>query len=946
MDIKICSYNCCSLRKNIDIVRKLTDMNFDVIFLQETFVIDEKLGDLDYIDENYECVGVGAFYSEKSLLSVAGRPQGGMACLWRRDSPFVIDKVVINKNMCILSLSIGNLRTVLVNVYLNSDIWEIRTQTEYLENLNKMENVLVDYDFDQIYYLGDFNADPYVGRAWTNLKEFMARNAIKCYDFESLSSDTITFISHDNSHSKWLDHILGRDCQDSCVSNIVVHDDLIGSDHLPISVTCAKIGESQGISNFIDWPNLKDEDLKSVENTALSMMGNFLDYDVTRCNKIGCIDKGHIVQIEQMFEKLVSSIETGSQQYVKNIKKKDKFKIIPGWNRRVKSLHNIAREDYLKWLECGKDKETPQYERMVNSKKNFKKALNDCKLNEFEEICSSIEEKYKSKNFISFWKEVKRKKSHAKRSHIIDGKSKSCDILEIFSHKFLSSEYEEDNVEHETELLNNIKETWNTSRKFCLQISSSTIQMYCRKLKSGMGHDGIHSHFLKNASGRFLDSLAHVMNSCFGHCFFPDGVLKGDINPTVKDLRGNVTESSNYRPVMQSSCLLKIFEMHVLSILEDACFILKDVVHNYTKNRGKAFVAFVDLSKAFDRVDHFILGQQLLKRNVPPDIVLLLMHYFRNQQARVCWNGGQGGYSYINKGVRQGGIVSPFLFKLYIDGLIERISLSNVGCMLGLIRINILAYADDIVLITDSESNLKYLYNILNEEILKLRLMINKNKSKCMIFERPVKRDKRKDILFGNDVIEVVENYKYLGYVVNCQLSDVPDVKQRLNDFNSKFNSVFRNFKNVSLETFLFLFSSYCLPEYGLNLWNTSEILSKQFFKCFETTFSNALKRILGVPVHSSSHIVVDMCKHLLLKHHLAYVQARYIKRVIRSKKNLIRLCRPYLKSGYLCTSVGKLFNQSYAADIWENDLDVLGARILWVQTHEERRGICHYFGM
>ena len=125
-----------------------------------------------------------------------------------------------------------------------------------------------------------------------------------------------------------------------------------------------------------------------------------------------------------------------------------------------------------------------------------------------------------------------------------------------------------------------------------------------------------------------------------------------------------------------------------------------------------------------------------------------------------------------------------------------------------------------------------------------------------------------------------------------------------------------------------------------------SEILSKQFFKCFETTFSNALKRILGVPVHSSSHIVVDMCKHLLLKHPLAYVQARYIKRVIRSKKNLIRLCRPYLKSGYLCTSVGKLFNQSYAADIWENDLDVLGARILWVQTHEERRGICHYFGM
>ena len=151
-----------------------------------------------------------------------------------------------------------------------------------------------------------------------------------------------------------------------------------------------------------------------------------------------------------------------------------------------------------------------------------------------------------------------------------------------------------------------------------------------------MGHDGIHSHFLKNASDRFLDGLSHFMNSCFIHCVFPEDLLKGDINPTIKDLKGNVTESSNYRPVMQSSCILKLFEMHILSILEekisfndrqfgfekgtstaDACFVLKNITHNYTRNKGKAFVAFVDLSKAFDKVDHFTLGQKLLDQNYP-----------------------------------------------------------------------------------------------------------------------------------------------------------------------------------------------------------------------------------------------------------------------------------------------------------------------------------------
>ena len=973
MDVKVCSYNCCSLRKNIDIIRKLTDMKFDVVFLQETYVVDEKLGDLDYIDEHYDSIGVGAFYSEVCLSSGAGRPQGGLACLWRRDSCFIIDKVIINQNMCIMCISTGNFKTVLVNVYLNSDVWETRTQAQYLESLNKMESILADYVFDQIYYIGDFNADPFIGRAWKNLKEFMVRNAIKCYDVDSLSNNTITFISHDNSHCKWLDHVIGRDSQNSCVRDIKVHSDLIGSDHLPLSAvihieSCHdkidKCKESSGNSDFINWESLKEEELKSVETIALSIMGNFLDYNVTCCHKIGCMDVDHIAQIERMYKKMVDSVRSGSYDYVQERRKKDKFKIIPGWNRRVKAFHAAARKDYLKWVEYGRDRESPQHEIMVNSKKIFKKALNNCKIDEFQEICNSIEDKFRKKNYVSFWKEIRLKKSHTKRSNIIDGKSEICDILAIFSRKFLCCENEGEERENESVLLNKIKGIWNTSSKFCLQISSSTIRKYCNTLKSGMGHDGIHSHFLKNVSESFLENLAHFINSCSSHCFFPGDLLKGDINPTIKDLKGNVTESANYRPVMQSSCLLKIVEMHILKVLEekinlnnrqfgfkkgsstaDACFLLKEVVHNYTKDRGKAFVAFVDLSKAFDKVDHFLLGQKLLERNIPPDLVLLLMQYLRNQQARVCWNEGRGHYSYIDKGVRQGGILSPFLFKLYIDDLIEKISLVNSGCRLGFVRMNILAYADDLVLISDSKDSLEILYKILDMEIRKLKLIINKNKSKCMIFERPAKRDQRKDLQLGNDTLEVVENYKYLGHNVNSQLLDIPDVKQRLNDFNSKFNSVFRNFKNVSVQTFLFLFSSYCQPEYGLSLWNTDVIFSKQIFKCFETTFSNALKRILGVPVYSSSHIAAEMCNNLLLKHHIAYVQARYVKSVMRSNNELLKLYRPYLKGGYLSSNIEKLFQNSYEVSVWDNDLDVLGARILWVQKHEERRGICHYFG-
>ena len=81
MNFSLCSYNCCSLRKNIDTVREITSMRFDIVFLQETFITNDKLGELDFIDKNYESVGVGAVYSERTLVSMSGRPKGGMACL-------------------------------------------------------------------------------------------------------------------------------------------------------------------------------------------------------------------------------------------------------------------------------------------------------------------------------------------------------------------------------------------------------------------------------------------------------------------------------------------------------------------------------------------------------------------------------------------------------------------------------------------------------------------------------------------------------------------------------------------------------------------------------------------------------------------------------------------------------------------------------------------------
>ena len=150
MDLRICPYNCCPLNKNVDIVRELADVGYDFIFLQETLVTEDRLGDLNYIHEEYEAVGSGAVYSDRALQSNAGRCTGGVACLWRREASLSIDKVFIEKDYIVLSVICGSLTLVFVNVYIRSDIWEIRTHNEYLEMLSKLEAIISETKFDSI----------------------------------------------------------------------------------------------------------------------------------------------------------------------------------------------------------------------------------------------------------------------------------------------------------------------------------------------------------------------------------------------------------------------------------------------------------------------------------------------------------------------------------------------------------------------------------------------------------------------------------------------------------------------------------------------------------------------------------------------------------------------------------------------------------------------------
>ena len=303
---------------------------------------------------------------------------------------------------------------------------------------------------------------------------------------------------------------------------------------------------------------------------------------------------------------------------------------------------------------------------------------------------------------------------------------------------------------------------------------------------------------------------------------------------------------------------------------------MKEVVYEHSKSKKTGIITFIDLSKAFDKVHHFKLGKMLMDEDIPIDIVFILIHYLRNQSAKIVWNNVSSEYHGIEWGVRQGGILSPFLFKFYINSVINEMSSMDEGCCIGISKVNILAYADDIALVATSVEDMNVLYGELKCKLRALGLQINRSKTKCLLFGSSDTRNCPKSIVLAEDELEVVSTYKYLGHYIEGTLKDDKDIENKLMKFYASTNSVLRNFKNVDVNTLLFLFTAYCKPIYGVTLWNNRASFNRCIFKTLNVAFNKVLKKILGVPLYSSNHIAADLSGHLLLGHQIASLQSNY----------------------------------------------------------------------
>ena len=198
----------------------------------------------------------------------------------------------------------------------------------------------------------------------------------------------------------------------------------------------------------------------------------------------------------------------------------------------------------------------------------------------------------------------------------------------------------------------------------------------------------------------------------------------------------------------------------------DHVLTLRTLIDKYVHgHREKIYACFVDFKKAFDSVWHEGLLHKLLQIDVGGRFYKLIQNLYSNSSRTLKIGRSQTRPFHYLRGVRQGCILSPLLFNLYINDLPYAFqnTLSDPIILPNGTKLNSLLYADDLIILSRSKVDLQNCLNTLYSFSTSWMLDINSKKTKIMIFQKRAKKNSDLEFHIGKQNINIVHEYTYLG---------------------------------------------------------------------------------------------------------------------------------------------------------------------------------------
>ena len=403
------------------------------------------------------------------------------------------------------------------------------------------------------------------------------------------------------------------------------------------------------------------------------------------------------------------------------------------------------------------------------------------------------------------------------------------------------------------------------------------------KLKKGKagGVDDVSAELLQLCKGKIIEFLFKLFNNMFTIGYFPLRWAVAIVVPLHK--KGDVNKPDNYRGISLLSITSKIFtgilnrrlyswseENEKINVEQagfrrshstiDHIFTLHSMISNclYGRRRSKFYVCFVDFKKAFDTINRDRLWEVLERHGVTNKMLEMIKAIYSKVTAVIRYGSEVSGEINCPLGVRQGCLLSPLLFTLLISELAQEIaSEGRHGYQFnpGAIELFTLLFADDIALMATTPMGLQTQIDNLRRGAERLGLVVNLEKTKVMVFRKGGFLGRLEQWHYGEERIEVVNKYKYLGYTLTTKLSVDIALAEYAGKAKGRIVSIFRalyKLGKIDMGVFFRLFDSQVKPIllYGAEIWGmkTRDIIEKvHLYAC---------KKLLGVSAKTPNSFV------------------------------------------------------------------------------------------
>ena len=819
-------------------------------------------------------------------ISNESRPatgRGGVAILWHHDlSPFIKRSDEGNARIILVFLDLPKYPVCIINCYLPSGNSKEAMQ-KYREDIDMLYELINKYkDRYDILLAGDLNED-HANR--NNKKEKIMRELISALKLEDLglpSQNIPTYVNHDLGHSSHIDQMLVKRKSSAKWSQVSIMDAgdpgsvLNSSSHCPISVK-VEIEVTTRRSKQ-DRLQVKVVKYKWAEMDC-ARFSEVIDEEI-RNYKFELMGSDSAVRVFQNIIKTATLAST-PMVTIDLTKKKGKILLTPELKEAIKA----SKQKHFLWKNDGKPGPShPSTIARKIAKRRIRSVQRRQEADRRRELLVNISAaSLNDQRLFHRLVNMQRNKGDCGsailvQEEIITDRNAICAECAEYFQKLATPSDELDTTEDK---LIEYMRTITCLKDEKIQVSSDMVAKVIKQMKRNKAQDihGLAAEHLKALSPLAIEILTNILNQILACGKIPQS-LKSSYKIPIPKKGKDSRLLDNYRGITIAPIMSKTLELICLDLGVEkdmikepsglqfgftaglspcmASLVLSETAAEARLNKCHLYVASLDARKAFDVVNHSILKTKMYHSNLRKPLWSVIDDLYVNGKEVIRWEGEYSNEYPIQQGVKQGGVLSPTLYKLYVNNLLNSLKRSRLGTSIGTIYSGVPTCADDILLLSQDPVELQAMLDMCYDYSIDHKYQLHPTKSVVNHFCFPRNHGLRATSWYlGTSEVSVNNTFTHLGLDWKSGKA-APDMEGRVSAARRSAYSLLgvglHGHNGLDPGTCMSLIQAYIVPRllHGLE----ATVPSRKDMDMLDLFYRKLLRQIQGLPESTATEAV------------------------------------------------------------------------------------------